>query len=101
MINKQKVLIVSSEFPPEPGGIGNHAYNIAKQLSMNNYTVTVVCDQRSKISNEKSLFLKLFSIVLRIVLSSLFFGVNFSKDSIKIFESIFNSVRNSIVFFNY
>ena len=56
MIINKNVLIITSEFPPEPGGIGNHAYNIAKQLSMNNYTVTVVCDQRSKISNEKSLF---------------------------------------------
>jgi glycosyltransferase involved in cell wall biosynthesis len=27
-----KILIISSEFPPGPGGIGNHAYNLAKYL---------------------------------------------------------------------
>ena len=56
MINVKKIIIVTSEFPPEPGGIGNHAYNIAKQLSMNNYKVTVISDQRSEKSNEKSVF---------------------------------------------
>ena len=56
MIINKNMLIVTSEFPPEPGGIGNHSYNIAKQLSMNNYSVTIICDQRSKISNKKSFF---------------------------------------------
>ncbi|CAN5522173.1 GDP-mannose-dependent alpha-(1-6)-phosphatidylinositol monomannoside mannosyltransferase [soil metagenome] len=27
-----KILIISNEFPPGPGGIGNHAYNLAKYL---------------------------------------------------------------------
>ena len=27
MINFKKITIITSEFPPEPGGIGNHAYN--------------------------------------------------------------------------
>lgn len=30
--NKLKLLIISSEFPPGPGGIGNHAFNLAKYL---------------------------------------------------------------------
>lgn len=42
----KKTLIVSSEFPPEPGGIGNHAYNLAKYLQQNNFEITVVSDQR-------------------------------------------------------
>lgn len=46
MGKKKKVLIVTSEFPPEPGGIGNHAYNLAKELSKENLKVTVVTDQR-------------------------------------------------------
>lgn len=42
----KKILIITSEFPPEPGGIGNHAYNLAKYLSKNTYNVTVLSDQR-------------------------------------------------------
>ncbi len=32
---KQKILLISSEFPPGPGGIGHHAWFLAKQLSAN------------------------------------------------------------------
>ncbi len=51
-----KVLIVSSEFPPQPGGIGNHAFNLAKGLQENGYDVKLVCDRRSKNGNEEFLF---------------------------------------------
>ncbi|MGM5470826.1 glycosyltransferase family 4 protein [Flavobacteriaceae bacterium LMO-SS05] len=47
MQTPQSILIVSSEFPPQPGGIGNHAYHLAKHLSRLGFTVTVVADQRS------------------------------------------------------
>ncbi|PKQ46743.1 glycosyltransferase family 4 protein [Confluentibacter flavum] len=48
MINTPKsVLIVTSEFPPQPGGIGNHAYQLAKHLSVLGFDVTVIADQRS------------------------------------------------------
>ncbi len=41
----QKVLIISAEFPPGPGGIGNHAYNLAKSLHAKPHlTVTVMAD---------------------------------------------------------
>jgi phosphatidylinositol alpha-1,6-mannosyltransferase len=39
---KKKILIVSSEFPPGPGGIGTHAYSLAKSLAMNQYNVCVL-----------------------------------------------------------
>jgi len=42
----KKIVIVTSEFPPKPGGIGNHAYNLAKQLTSNDFEVTVIADQR-------------------------------------------------------
>jgi phosphatidylinositol alpha-1,6-mannosyltransferase len=42
-----KALIVTSEFPPQSGGIGNHAFNLAVQLSNNGYDVTVITDNRS------------------------------------------------------
>ena len=28
------ILFISTEFPPGPGGIGNHAWNLAKQLNL-------------------------------------------------------------------
>lgn len=41
---KKKILIISSEFLPDPGGIGNQAYHLAKSLAAGNYEVTVLAD---------------------------------------------------------
>lgn len=43
-----KILILTSEFPPQPGGIGNHAYNLAKGLNQQGFDVKLLCDIRSK-----------------------------------------------------
>ncbi len=40
------VLIFSSEFPPGPGGIGAHAYNLAHQLTENGNAVTIYTADR-------------------------------------------------------
>lgn len=40
----KKILIISSEFLPDPGGIGNHAYQLAKGLAAEGYPVTVLAD---------------------------------------------------------
>lgn len=54
MTGKQKkILIVTSEFPPQPGGIGNHAYNLAYNISMQGYDVSVIADQRSLTGDEE------------------------------------------------
>ncbi|MGE4347071.1 MAG: hypothetical protein AB7D46_06620 [Flavobacteriaceae bacterium] len=45
---KNNLLIITSEFPPLPGGIGNHALHLALQFQKNEYEVTVVTDQRNK-----------------------------------------------------
>ncbi len=39
--------MVTSEFPPQPGGIGNHAFNLAMQLQKNGYEVGLIADVRS------------------------------------------------------
>lgn len=41
------ILIVSTEFPPLPGGIGNHAYNLAFELSKNYERVIVLTEERA------------------------------------------------------
>ncbi|MFD2550406.1 glycosyltransferase family 4 protein [Bizionia sediminis] len=45
-MNKKRILLVTSEFPPQPGGIGNHAYYLALYLTKKDFNVTVVADQR-------------------------------------------------------
>lgn len=40
----KEVLIVASEFPPGPGGIGSHAYSIAKAFAAKNIKVTVIAN---------------------------------------------------------
>ena len=50
------IVIVTSEFPPQPGGIGNHAYNLALYLSKNNYEVTVIADQRAVLNEVEKAF---------------------------------------------
>ncbi len=42
----RKVLIFTSEFPPGPGGIGNHAYSLALHLTLKGYEVLVLSDFR-------------------------------------------------------
>lgn len=55
-LNRKRILIVTSEFPPQPGGIGNHAYNLASQLDLNNCEVSVIADQRSLNGEEEQRF---------------------------------------------
>lgn len=42
---KKNILIVSTEFPPSPGGIGSHAYALADLLQKDGNNVTVATDQ--------------------------------------------------------
>jgi len=44
---KHHIVIVTSEFPPQPGGIGNHAYNLALHLYKAGCSVEIIADQRS------------------------------------------------------
>lgn len=44
----KKNLIITSEFPPLPGGIGNHAYMLSRYLSKEKFEVSVLTDVRSK-----------------------------------------------------
>ena len=48
MTDSKKILIFTSEFPPLPGGIGNHAFNLALYLQKRGYKVSVITDHRAK-----------------------------------------------------
>lgn len=54
--NKKHILLVTSEFPPQPGGIGNHAYLLVKHLEVNGFEVEVIADQRSVSGEEEASF---------------------------------------------
>lgn len=82
---------MTSEFPPQPGGIGNHAYNLALQLSKKSYAVTVIADERSGDGVEERLFDGLLSVdVKRTTITSPRFLMYF-KRLISIFKSIASS----------
>ena len=51
-MNNSKILLITSEFPPLPGGIGNHAFNLAKWLALEGCIVNVITDQRGEIAEE-------------------------------------------------
>ncbi|RNC86895.1 MAG: glycosyltransferase family 1 protein [Winogradskyella sp.] len=51
-IPKKHIVLLTSEFPPLPGGIGNHALNLAEYLSESGYKVSVIADQRDTRSKE-------------------------------------------------
>lgn len=42
MSGYKNILLIVSEFPPGPGGIGNHAYNLAKYLKLNDVPIRVL-----------------------------------------------------------
>ena len=52
----KKILFISSEFPPLPGGIGNHALHLALSLQKPGNKVTVITNQRSKLIAEDIAF---------------------------------------------
>lgn len=43
----RNVFIITSEYPPEPGGIGNHAFNLAHQLDLAGYQLHVFTEART------------------------------------------------------
>ena len=54
---RKKILLVASEFPPGPGGIGHHAWFLAKELSkLTDVTIEVLCPKDYATINEVFLF---------------------------------------------
>ncbi len=56
MESNQKFLLITSEFPPQPGGIGNHAWHLARSFQANGIDVQVVSDRRSGEGKEEQGF---------------------------------------------
>lgn len=60
-----KILFISSEFPPGPGGIGNQGYNIVKNLNSSGYKTNVITI--SDFANEKEVDLFDSSVPFKII----------------------------------
>ncbi len=56
MNDSKSIFIITSEFPPQPGGIGNHAYHLANELHVQGFKITVLTDERSKKGLEEKEF---------------------------------------------
>ncbi len=52
----KRILIFATEFPPGPGGIGAHAYQVARHLSQRQWEVTVLSKQDYASPEETRLF---------------------------------------------
>ena len=55
MKERKKIFLITSEFPPQPGGIGQHAYDLAYHLALTE-EVVVLADQRSSDGKEEDEF---------------------------------------------
>ena len=92
---RRKVLIIASEFPPDAGGIGNHAFNLALHLAKENFSVTVLADivHASKQEIENSDWVRKINFVpvyrKRIVLASYYSRVQ---------KAITLSKRSDVIF---
>lgn len=64
-VRKDNILLVTSELPPLPGGIGNHTHNLAGQLKALGFEVTVLADYRTFDCEEEILFDKKQSYIIK------------------------------------
>ena len=53
---KNRVILIASEFPPGPGGIGQHVYSLAIGLNLLNYKVTVLTNSDYSLPCENAIF---------------------------------------------
>lgn len=56
MSSEKRILLISSEFPPGPGGIGNHGYNLIKTLKGKGFNVFVLTNLENVTSKEADSF---------------------------------------------
>jgi phosphatidyl-myo-inositol dimannoside synthase len=93
---RNTITLLTSEFPPGPGGIGNHAYNLAKWLSISNYSVEVITDSRKEFYGDISSFDE--NINFNVKRSKRHKGpyVGISSRLFLYFKAILNSSQNEI-----
>lgn len=53
MPNFKKIIIISSEYPPLPGGIGIHCFQLSQTLRKRNWQVKIITNQRGSVDEER------------------------------------------------
>jgi len=53
LIKDKNILFISSEFPPGPGGIGNHAFNLAKEFNLRGFMIHIISIFRNEFHHEE------------------------------------------------
>lgn len=74
----KSILVITSEFPPQPGGIGNHAFLLASKLAEKGYDITLIADQRDADNEveqrfDQSLSFKVLRVKLRKIRTLMYF----------------------------
>lgn len=95
----RSVLVVTSEFPPMPGGIGNHAFNLCIYLSRNGYDVTVLTNKRSQHQSDFNDFLNNHPDLKIIALDRKSNLISTYLDRIKAYRKVLQ-LRPSCIFFS-
>ena len=83
----KKILFITSEYPPGPGGIGNQAYNIVKRLQAAGYTVRVLTEKRQyrgQVANQSIHYVQrgYLPFIIRFIWSALYLTLIFRPQTI-------------------
>jgi len=105
----KKILFISTEFPPGPGGIGNHAWNLAKNLNtqvdvdvltVSDYADKIECKsfdkiEKFKITRFKRISFSSFTYIYRII--KLILTINQNNYSHCILSGFFSLIVTPII----
>lgn len=97
MIQDKEVFIITSEFPPFPGGIGNHAYNLALQLNSNYKKVTIITNHRALSIEDEILFDNSKPFVVKRVKRYKLSFITYLVRILKTLKALFNSEKSIII----
>ncbi len=84
-----KILIITSEFIPGPGGIGNHAFNLANHLSKRQYPVDVIAPGSCARRKEENRIDKKFNFGIKRIL----FDTNHIMSNINFALQVYKQIK--------
>ncbi len=83
----KRILFITSEYPPGPGGIGNQAYNIVKRLQAAGYTVRVLTEKRQyrgQVANQSIHYVQrgYLPFIVKFIWSALYLTLTYRPETI-------------------
>jgi len=97
MNKKTKLLFLSSEFPPGPGGIGTHTFQVSDYLNKSGLNVFALVDQHYATKNERDQFNSTTKFPIENFATHPFFIIQFMK---KFFQArkIIDAFKPDVIF---